>query len=101
MKYRPQIVTAYYQSVNLPVPVYEYRFHDTRKWRFDLAWPDSKLAVEVQGAIFTGGRHVRGAALVKEHEKLNAAAVLGWRVMFVQPCNLCMLDTVRMIRSAL
>jgi hypothetical protein len=66
-------------------PVAEYRFHPTRKWRFDYAWPEVRLALEVQGGIWTGGRHVRGGALLKEWEKINTAATLGWRVMYCQP----------------
>lgn len=66
----------------LPVaPVREHRFHPTRKWRFDFAFPDQKLAVEVEGGIFTGGRHTRGAGYRKDMEKYNAAAILGWRVL--------------------
>lgn len=60
-----------------------------------------KLALEVQGGIFIQGRHNRGAALLKEWEKLNAAAILGWRILFCQPQDLCMKDTVEMIRKAL
>lgn len=46
---------------NLPAPVAEYRFHETRKWRFDHAWPDRKLALEIDGGVWQngGGRHNR------------------------------------------
>ena len=101
MNYNKDIVTAYMRSQNLPAPVFEHRFHKVRKWRFDLAWPGHKLALEVQGGIFTGGRHTRGAALLKEYEKLNNAAMLGWRVMFVQPKDMLMLETIEAIRAAL
>ena len=69
------------QGFQEPVP--EFQFAPPRKWRFDWCWPESKLALEVQGGIFSAGRHVRGAALVKEYEKLTEAAILGWRVLFV------------------
>ena len=69
----------------LPAPIAEYRFHPTRKWRFDYAWPDHKIALEEQGGLFSGGRHSRGAALLDEHEKLNAAVVAGFRVLFSTP----------------
>ena len=29
----------------------ELRFHKTRKWRFDYAWPDRKLFLEVDGGV--------------------------------------------------
>ncbi len=33
----------------LPEPRPEYRFHPTRLWRFDYAWPQERLAVEFDG----------------------------------------------------
>jgi hypothetical protein len=85
----------------LPQPVPELRFHPVRKWRFDHAWPDHKLALEVQGGIFVSGRHSRGAALMKEHEKLNAAASLGWRVCFVTPKQIANGEAINIVSQAL
>lgn len=65
----------------LPEPVREYRFAPDRKWRFDFAWPDRKLAVEVEGGVYSGGRHTRGSGYIKDLEKYNRAAVLGWCVL--------------------
>lgn len=79
------IVKALCASHGLPEPIFEHCFREGRKWRFDLCWPGHMLAVEVQGGIHTRGRHVRGAALEKEYEKLTYAAVGGWRVIFVTP----------------
>lgn len=63
----------------IPTPAREYRFHPVRRWRFDFAWPSHKLALECDGGQWTrhGGRHARDS----DREKLNAAAVLGWRVL--------------------
>ncbi len=105
MKYNPAIVTAFYREHGIPTPAYEFQFHPDRKWRFDLAWYLSEhhclLAIEVQGGIWTGGRHNRGAAMLKEWEKLNAAAVMGWRVLYFQPRDLCLKATADVIREAL
>jgi hypothetical protein len=76
------------RSEKLPMPVAEYVFAPPRKWRLDLAWPDRMVALEVQGGIWTRGRHARGSGLVKEHEKLNRAAALGWRVLYCTPDQL-------------
>jgi hypothetical protein len=73
------------QSLGVPMPVAEYRFSPPRRWRFDWAWPEAKVALEVQGGVFTAGRHTRGAALMKEHEKVNTAAFLGWRLFYCTP----------------
>jgi len=69
----------------VPVPVAEYRFHPLRRWRFDWAWPEQKIALEVEGGIWIQGRHSRGAGMVKDMDKYNTAATLGWRVLRVTP----------------
>lgn len=61
--------------------VREYRFHDVRRWRFDFAWPSRKVAVEVEGGTFTGGRHTRGLGFRKDCEKYNTALLDGWKVL--------------------
>jgi len=65
----------------LPAPEAEYRFHEKRKWRFDFAWPDSMVAVEIEGGTFVRGRHTRGMGHHKDCEKYNQATLLGWRVL--------------------
>jgi hypothetical protein len=67
--------------LGLPIPNREYRFHPERRWRFDFAWPDLKLAAEVEGGAWVQGRHTRGAGFERDCEKYNAAALLGWRVL--------------------
>lgn len=63
----------------------EFTFHPSRKWRFDYAWPKRKVAVEVEGAVWVQGRHTRGSGYVKDMEKYNEAAILGWRLIRVTP----------------
>lgn len=58
----------------------EWQFCE-RKWRFDFAWPDSKVAVEIEGGIYTQGRHTRGKGYESDMRKYNRAAVLGWIVL--------------------
>jgi len=82
-------------------PHTEYRFHEKRKWRFDYAWPESMVALEVEGGVWTRGRHVRGAGFIRDMDKYNAAAVLGWRVVRVTPDNLCTRATEDLLRSLL
>lgn len=99
MKIAPAILARAWAGVPAPVP--EYRFHPTRRWRWDFAWPDQKLALEVDGGIWTRGKHGRGSGIVKDHEKRNAGAVLGWRLLVVQPRQLTSLSTLTLIREAL
>ncbi len=89
------------RSVGLPAPVREHRFHPVRRWRFDYAWPEQRVALEVDGGVWTGGRHTRGAGFIKDMEKLNAATVAGWRVVRVVPGKLCASATVGMLESLL
>lgn len=77
----PRICTA----DGLPEPVPEHRFHPTRKWRFDWAWPAHMLALEIDGGVWTGGRHTRGKGYVGDMEKLNEAQLLGWTVLRITP----------------
>ncbi|MDR3328182.1 MAG: hypothetical protein LBT04_08750, partial [Prevotellaceae bacterium] len=59
--------------------VKEYTFHPTRKWRFDYAIPEHKIAIEVEGGIWTGGRHTSSKGFLGDMEKYNAGTLLGWR----------------------
>jgi len=72
-------------AVGVPVPVPEFKFHPTRKWRIDWCWPDQRIGLEVDGGIWHAGRHTRGAGWLKDTEKLNAAAVLGFRMLRATP----------------
>lgn len=58
----------------------EFRFDATRKWRFDFAIPEQRIGVEIEGGIFTQGRHTRGRGYQNDLEKYNTATACGWRV---------------------
>lgn len=59
----------------------EMRFHAERKWRFDFASPRYYIAIEIEGAVWTGGRHTRGGGFEKDCEKYNEATLIGWRIL--------------------
>ncbi|NRA60837.1 MAG: hypothetical protein HRU25_07970 [Psychrobium sp.] len=59
----------------------EVRFHDKRRWRFDYAWPDSFVALEIHGGVFSKGRHTRGKGFTEDRVKMNSAQLLGWIVI--------------------
>ena len=73
------------QLVGFPDPTTELMFHPKRKWRFDYAWEEQKLALEVHGGIHSGGRHTRGRGFVEDRAKMNEATLLGWTVLEVTP----------------
>jgi len=63
-------------------PVAEFRFHPIRRWRFDFAFVEQKLAVESDGGIWLKkGGHTTGIGYEKDCHKQNAALILGWRVL--------------------
>jgi hypothetical protein len=77
-----------------PFPDYEQgaRFHLTRKWEFDFAWKDQKIALEYEGApgrnVSKTGKVSKGSGHInyygrytKDCEKYNRAQILGWIVI--------------------
>jgi hypothetical protein len=93
------------KAEGLPEPFREFRFHKTRRWRFDFAWPyhmgDRNVAVEVQGGIWSGGRHARGAGIKADCEKANAAQLLGWMVLKVCGDHIKSGEAIAWIKEAL
>ena len=63
----------------------EHKFHPVRKWRWDWADVTNKLAIEIQGGVWIGGRHTSGSGFVKDMEKYNAGVVFGWRLLAYTP----------------
>jgi hypothetical protein len=80
-----------------PLPATEYYFARQvgRRWRFDYAWPQFSVALEVEGGIFgkqivdEGGqvhrvvqsRHTDPIGMAEDCRKYNQAAILGWLVL--------------------
>jgi len=60
----------------------QYRFDSTRRWAFDLADPQTKVAVEIDGGEFSRGAHTRGKRIAADCEKRNEARLRGW-IVFV------------------
>jgi very-short-patch-repair endonuclease len=75
-------------SFGLPEPISEHKFLENRKFRFDFAWIDCKLAVEIEGGVWSNGRHTRGVGYVKDMEKYNLAVKNGWKVLRFTPQDL-------------
>lgn len=83
-----RVLIAACKAAGLPAPVAELHFHPSRRWRFDLAWPDQKIALEIEGGAFSRrgpGRHTRPAGFREDVEKYGEAFCLGWTVLRVLP----------------
>lgn len=89
------------QSLRVDAPVPEYQFAADRKWRFDFAWPNCKLALEIEGGAWVGGRHNRPSGFIKDMEKYNRAASEGWRILRVTPQNLLKSETIELIQKSI
>ncbi len=105
------ILVAAVEQAGWPAPVLEHEFHPVRKWRFDLAWPDPRVALERHGGTFVTvrctcgkpytrfvSRHHDKNGLEMDAEKTNAAAALGWSVIVATPR---MLDDGRALAAIL
>lgn len=87
------------QGVGLPQVEKEWFFHRKRQWRFDFAFVELRLAVEVEGGIWARkgakkcprcgetpkGGHSTGKGMLEDLEKYNSATLEGWRLIRVTP----------------
>jgi hypothetical protein len=78
------LLTLQIRALRLPKPEHEFRFHPTRRWRWDLCFTHPHmLAVEVHGGVYKNGRHTRGKGFTEDRRKMLAGVELGWRVIEV------------------
>ncbi len=68
------------RASSLPAFEREFVFARPRRFRADFAWPERMVLVEIEGGVWSGGRHTRGAGFTRDCEKQNLAALLGYRV---------------------
>ena len=88
MKLDPYVtLTALAKEQEWPKWVKEYKFHPVRKWRFDLAWPELKIAIEIEGVVYhgAGGRHQRAKGYIEDIKKYRQAALMGWMLLRYAP----------------
>lgn len=95
-----QLVSAL-QAANVKGGVAEHKFHPLRRWRFDRAWPERQVAVEIEGGVWTRGRHVRPQGFINDCEKYNAAALRGWLVLRLVPRAGWLDEAIEYIKQAL
>lgn len=76
----------------------EYKFHPVRKWRFDYAIPSIRMAIEVEGGVWTGGRHTSSRGFLGDMEKYNEAALAGWCLVRTTPDRLLTSETLELIK---
>ncbi|QIN80837.1 hypothetical protein GBA65_15015 [Rubrobacter marinus] len=92
------------KAAKLPEPVTEFVFMEDRDFRFDAAYPDEKIAIEVEGGTGHGGgksRHTTPEGFRRDCEKYNLAQSMGWNVQRFPPSMLRDGTAVAMVRRAL
>jgi very-short-patch-repair endonuclease len=87
----------------IPPPEAEYPLlaNIGRKHRADFAWPKFKVAVEVEGGAFIGGRHVQGGGFEKDIEKYNLCALQGWIVLRATRAHIASGQAMEWLKQAL
>lgn len=91
-------------DANLPEPVREHRFAKEvmgRQWRWDFAFIDHMLAVEVDGGGWSGGRHTTGSGFAKDMDKHNSGTLLGWMLIRVSAKHIKSGEALSMIKTLL
>lgn len=109
-----RLAVSVFQSAGIPIPEVECKVRkgtDKRGrptyWRFDYAWPLEKLFLEVQGGIWLGrhgkhaGRHSGGMGQIRDMQKYNVAAIMGWRIIYATPAEVQSLAVLGTVRAAL
>lgn len=67
--------------------------------RFDIAFPFSKVLVEIQGGIFNNGKYNKGSGIASAHDKNNQAAYRGWSILFFNTVSVKEPERVREARK--
>jgi hypothetical protein len=75
------------KDLGIEKPQEEYRIYIKGKEkgehpsRIDFAWEDIKMAVEIEGGVWSGGRHVRGKGYLHDMLKYNWLSLNGWTLL--------------------
>jgi len=99
-----ELLALHIRLAGLPQPEREYLFalEDTgRRWRFDFCWPAALVAVEVEGGVWSQGRHQRPQGVIEDCVKYNQAALLGWTVLRVTADHIDNGQAIAWVKEAL
>ena len=59
----------------------EERFTELRRWRLDFYLPEYRIGIEIDGGVWTNGRHSRGKGFEADCIKANHATMQGIRLL--------------------
>lgn len=72
------------QLERIEVPAFEinYRWHSVREWRWDVAFVDDKVAVEIDGVRRDGkGDHQTEKGMTNDYQKVAEGVLWGWTIL--------------------
>lgn len=97
------IMDLHLRAAKVPEYVREHQFHATRMWRFDFAWLEHKVALEVEGLTNPQqkSRHTTNKGYTEDARKYNSATLLGWRVFRVTGAMVKSGEALQLIEDAL
>ncbi len=82
----------------------EFRFHPKRRWRADFAQLESRVLIEIEGGVWTRGRHLTPRGFQADAEKYLTATLQGWSVVRLTDMQLTMetlIDLIGYVRQRL
>ena len=69
------------KAAGLPLPREQYRIDTERRFRWDYAWPEMLLAVEINGGTWVKSGHTTGKGIARDAEKINLATLRGYHTL--------------------
>lgn len=97
--YDRQVVLDWFAENGLTAKA-EHVFADDEKHAFDFIF-ENKVALEIEGGIHSFGAHSRPLGILRDMYKYNKAASLGWVVLRCEPKDVCMVDTLDLIKKTI
>ncbi len=95
----PMDIPTQCKIMGLPIPVREFKFHPSRRWRVDYFFKEIGLAIEIEGGAWTRGRHTRGKGFEADMLKYNNLTLLGYRLLRFTPQQERNGDAIEVIRQ--
>ena len=80
-------------QLGLPMPTAEVRVCPTRNWRYDWAWLPLRVALEIEGGVYGGGRRCPACRQLPRHghmgleralsdlDKYSYGSATGWKIV--------------------
>ena len=76
-----KVLWVLHREGTIPEYVEEHQFDPVRKYRFDWAIPELKIAIEYEGIFSKKSGHTTVSGYTKDCDKYNLATVHGWKIL--------------------